>query len=338
MPRINHPRTRSAVIHDDPAASHSAQTADVQHELMSSKPVSDSADDLEVSGGNEKSYVQQHVRRARSHRVDSQPIVLTSSGGLIRRGDYSYSSKASRSAPWSAARQTESDDEAASDTEDSTVTATDSEEDAVSTASGSTDSALAAANCDAPDSEDERDLENTEQEGCGARVVEDPDVSDVEHESTNHWLQYAPQARARTRAVDGHHFKAPRSRDREVGAATSEQCTAQTQAIYLRISHATSASVQRKLLRRLRADYPGALVVLDDDQRKTSFAKRTAFGLLWQWIQDGRVDCLWIPRLSHICKLKETFQLFEWMCQQHGVRILLQPALEHAIKSVRTNL
>ena len=306
--------------------------------------MSDPVDGLKVSGGNEKSCTQrdQQARRARNHRsVDSQLVTSTSWNGSIRRGnwnDYPYSSQASRSAPWSASRPTEPDDEAASNTEDSTLTATDSEEDAVSTASESSDSALESADRDASDSEDERDHVDAEEEGSGARVVEDPDVSNVEQESTNHKSQHAPQEPARTRVADDRHFKAPRLHDRKVAAPTSAQRVARTQAIYLRISHASSTDVQRKLLCRLRADYPGALIVLDDDQGKTSCAERTAFGLLWQWIQDGRVDCLWIPRLSHICKSTEAFQLFEWMCRQYGVRILLQPALEHAIKSVRTNM
>jgi hypothetical protein len=108
--------------------------------------------------------------------------------------------------------------------------------------------------------------------------------------------------------------------------------------IYVRVPHSTSADVQRKLNRQLRNEYPDTLIVLDDSATKTPFVDRTSFSLLWQRIQDGRVDCIWIPRGSHISKSKEAFQMFEWMCDEHRVPILILPTLEAAIKTARTGV
>ena len=125
------------------------------------------------------------------------------------------------------------------------------------------------------------------------------------------------------------------TQDRTASNAAQRRKGAQTQAIYLRVPPATNKDVQWKILRKLRSQYPGALVVLDDSPAKTSFWKRTSLALLWQWIQDGRIDCLWIARLNHICKSTEALQLFEWMCEGYGVRMRVQPSLDLALNAAR---
>lgn len=121
---------------------------------------------------------------------------------------------------------------------------------------------------------------------------------------------------------------------KEHSALTTEQREKRrffTQAIYLRVPSTTSQKMQWKVLRKLRSKYPGALVVLDDSEAQTSFSQRTSFALLWQWIQDGRIDYVLIARLDHICKSTEALRLFEWMCEGYGVHLRLQPSLELAL-------
>jgi len=125
---------------------------------------------------------------------------------------------------------------------------------------------------------------------------------------------------------------------KEHSALTTEQRGKRrifTQAIYLRVPSTTSQKLQWKILRKLRSKYPGALVVLDDSEAKTSFSQRTSFALLWQWIQDGRVDYLLIACRDHICKSTEALHLFEWMCEGYGVHLRLQPSLELALSNAR---
>ncbi len=106
-------------------------------------------------------------------------------------------------------------------------------------------------------------------------------------------------------------------------------------AVYLRIPSTSSKEVRRSLIRQIRNDYAGATVLLDDSPSKTPFDERNALGDLWYQIEDRRIDRLLIPRMSHICRSKEAFQLFEWMCNVRDVDIRMQPALELAIKSAR---
>lgn len=123
--------------------------------------------------------------------------------------------------------------------------------------------------------------------------------------------------------------------DRTASNAVQRKKETQTEAIYLRIPLATNKDVQWKILRKLRSQYPGALVVLDDSPAKSTFSQRTSLALLWQWIQDGRIDCLFIARLNHICKSTEALQLFEWMCEGYGVRMRVQPSLDLALNAAR---
>ena len=111
---------------------------------------------------------------------------------------------------------------------------------------------------------------------------------------------------------------------------------AETRAIYVRIPAATNKDTRRNLTRMLRNKYVGAMIFLDDSQSKTPCQDRDALALLWQHIEDRRIECLLIPRMNHICKSKEAFQLFEWICNIHDARIRILPALELVIKSART--
>lgn len=139
---------------------------------------------------------------------------------------------------------------------------------------------------------------------------------------------------------------APQSSDSESDAEEAEPLPAQhrdrpkqkteTRAIYVRIPAATSKTVRRNLTRVLRDEYVGAMIFQDNSQTKTLFEDRDALTLLWQHIEDRRIDCLLIPHINHICKSKDAFQLFVWMCDVHDVRICIIPGLLLAIKSART--
>jgi hypothetical protein len=345
MPRNIHRHSRTTIKDDEPVPAHSTQpdTSETQLESTASRPVDDLAG-LEVTGGNDKSYLSRNRQvqpvLTRS-RFDPQHPSVTSNtmADSVRRDDHSNRVHDFRSTRSTRGSTDESDDSAISDSDesDSSSVVTGAEQDATESSDSALESTTTSSN-----SEDERDsLEHEEKDQDASEVEEDQDTSEIEKDSvseTSNRTQLEP-VRSSDRAGN-RKLEVNRPFDRRATAETNRkpQRTVAPEAIYLRISHAASTDAQRKLLRKLKAEYPGALIVLDDSQVKTSFAERTAFALLWQSIQDGRIDCLWISRLNHICKSKETFQLFEWMCQRHGVRILLQPALELAIKAARANM
>jgi pyruvate/2-oxoglutarate dehydrogenase complex dihydrolipoamide acyltransferase (E2) component len=177
-------------------------------------------------------------------------------------------------------------------------------------------------------------------------VDEEAELSDSADESDSDRLK-ARSAYARRRAsvhnVTLTSVGDPVANRRQSGTvqldARSQQRATGREVIYIRVPHSmTSAKAQRKLKRQLGSAYPGTLIVLDDSPAKAPFVDRAPFSLLWQRIRDGRVDCIWIPRPSHISRSKEAFEMFEWMCDEHRVPVLTASSLEVAIKAgARTN-
>jgi hypothetical protein len=344
MPRLIHRRSRATTLVDDSSATataaHAAQVemADIQPDSSIPQPV----DDMKVSGGNTKSYFSRNrpMQRSTSTRteIDWQRSGSASSKSApsVRKNNRTQRVQSFKSTRSPRLEKETSDDSASSDSDGSSVVE-DEENDAVNSSDSILTSSDDSGNENA--SENEHDSSDPEKDDQStSEVEEDRDASEAEDFHVNKKSSYARFAPVRSSAGSGdRQSKVNRLDDRRPAATAKSQRAVGGEVIYIRVPHATSSDVQRKLLRRLRNEYPGTLIVLDDSPTKTPFAERTSFSLLWRRIQDGRVDCIWIPRMSHISKSKEAFQLFEWMCDEHRVPILLQPALEVAVKTARTN-
>lgn len=99
--------------------------------------------------------------------------------------------------------------------------------------------------------------------------------------------------------------------------------------IYFRMFSVLTAERSKKLKALLRADHPGANVILDAQPTKTlPFQKRAGLSRLLQKIMDGQVDVILIESATQICNTKEAFQLFEWICHMNGVEVQVTPSLE----------
>ena len=326
MPRLIHRRT-TTIADLSPAMAACLDQAGTTDTQPDSQPASNS-DDMEVLGGNTCFSRNRPHQRFTSTRAqaDWQRLVPLAARS-VQKNDRAKRPKSMGSAHWAEER---SDDSASSDSDGSSSAVEDEDDSSLTSSEDSESDYDSETEHDSLESDSEKDDQSTSE------VDEDRDTSEVEDIPVKRKSSHTRFAPVRSSA-------GPDDRQSEVNRLddcrpAKSQCATTREVIYIRVSHATSADAQRNLLRRLRKEYPGTLIVLDESPFKTPFADRTSFGLLWQRIQDGCVDCVWIPRMSHISKSKEAFQLFEWMCDEHRVPILLQPALELAIKASRTNI
>lgn len=309
--------------------------------LSGSDSLQPNATAMEVSGGRGELHVSHDRRKQRpfAHPTFNWQPPVASTSSMARNSAYQrhiHRSTVDRSAAAKSSlparrSESESDDSASFDSENSSqaaVTDTSSEEELDEASLGSDD----AIDSSQTQSSTEAPTESSDSESEVSSQEDEEDASDVGSEPVagkTHHLQLWPLSNSEGNGQ----LKMKQSRS----TMSKQQHATETRIIYLRISPATSKDMQRRLLRQLRTDHPGILVVLDDSHTKTPFSERAPFCLVWQWIQDGRIDCLWIARMSHICKSKEAFQLFEWMCEQYSVRMHVQPALELAIKKMRAS-
>lgn len=309
--------------------------------LSGSDSLQPNATAMQVSGGRGELHVSHDRRKQRpfTHPTFNWQHPVSSTSSMARnsaRKSHIHRSAVDRSAAAKSSlpahrSESESDDNELSDSENSSqaaVTDTGTEEELDEASLGSEDaidSSQTQSSTEAPTESSDSESELNSQE-------DEEDASDIGSESVfenTHHLRLRPLSNS----AGSDQLKMKQS----CSTLSKQQHATETRIIYLRVSPATSKDMQRKLLRQLRTDHPDVLVVLDDSHTKTPFSERTSFCLLWQWIQDGRIDCLWIAHMSHICKSKEAFQLFEWMCEEYSVRMHVQPALELAIKKMRAS-
>lgn len=346
MHRLIHRRSRSAAVDDESSlvTTRSGVTeADIVDPDSTSTPLQavNMPDEIEVSGGNKKTYRNSSRSQPKQRSLAASTRGLTvqnnGSGSASIRG--SNRTNIHRFEPVRSSRRAmkrgDDSESSVSDSDSFTSSVEDEENENVADISDST-------------STSSNDLDDDDDDSDGELHDSLDDEKDQSADEAGEQRQDAPvvkKATKNTHLAPVLSFSGVPGMDPQIRRLTSAsnlklQRASQTgrEVIYVRVPHSTSADVQRRLNRQLRNEYPGTLIVLDDSPTKTPFVDRTSFSLLWQRIQDGRVDCIWIPRGSHISKSKEAFQMFEWMCDEHRVPILILPTLETAIKTARTSV
>jgi hypothetical protein len=349
MHRLTHHRSRSAAVDDDSSLATTrsgVKEADTVDSESTSTPLQtvNMPDEIEVSGVNKRTYRNssrsQPKQRSLAASTRSLTVQKNGSGSASIRG--SDRTKIHRFEPVRSSRRAmeSSDDSRSSESDsDSSILSVEDEEDEESEDADISDSTST--------SDDLDDIDDSQGE-LHDSLDDEEDQSAEDADEDRQDTPVVKKASTNTRLVPVRSFSAVPGLDRQrrtiqpdtrrLTSTSKLQRASGREVIYVRVPHSTSADVQRKLNRQLRNEYPDTLIVLDDSATKTPFVDRTSFSLLWQRIQDGRVDCIWIPRISHISKSKEAFQMFEWMCDEHRVPILILPTLEAAIKTARTSV
>jgi hypothetical protein len=349
MHRLTHRRSRSAAVDDDSSLATTrsgVKEADTVDSESTSTPLQtvNMPDEIEVSGGNKtyrNSSRSQPKQRSLAASTRSLTVRKNGSGSASMRG--SNRTKIHRFEPVRSSRRAmkSSDDSRSSESDsDSSILSVEDEEDEEN--EDATDISDSTSTSD--DLDDVGDSQGESHDSLDDEEDQSAEDADEDRQDT----PVVKKATTNTRLVPVRSFSAVPGLDRQrrtiqpdtrrLTSTSKLQRASGREVIYVRVPHSTSADAQRRLNRQLRNEYPGTLIVLDDSPTKMPFVDRTSFSLLWQRIQDGRVDCIWLPRASHISKSKEAFEMFEWMCDEHRVPILILPTLEAAIKTARTNI
>ena len=347
MHRLIHRRSRSAAVDDDSSlATRSGVTeADTVDPESTSTPLQavNMPDEIEVSGGNKRTYKKSSRSQPKQRSLAASTKAVSKKGSGLASVRSSNRTEIHRFEPVRSSRRAmESSDDSesnASDSDSSSSIVEDEENedaadisDATSTSSNNLDDADDS-NGELQDSLDDEEDQSTEDADESRQ-----DTPVVKKATTN--CRLAPVRSFSGVAGLNRQRRTTQLDTRRLTSTSKLQRASGREVIYVRVPHSTSADAQRRLNRQLRNEYPDTLIVLDDNATnwKTPFVDRGSFSLLWQRIQDGRVDCIWIPRVSHISKSKKAFQMFEWMCDEHRVPILILPTLEAAIKTARSRV
>jgi hypothetical protein len=80
----------------------------------------------------------------------------------------------------------------------------------------------------------------------------------------------------------------------------------------------------------LRANHPNALVLLEtiSENSRSTYPSRTMLNRLMNDVFDQKVKEIMIADFNHICSTKDGFQLFCWICDMFGTKVLISPALQ----------
>lgn len=79
----------------------------------------------------------------------------------------------------------------------------------------------------------------------------------------------------------------------------------------------------------LSADYPDASIVLESASNitKAPYASCDSLNRLMNRVFDQAVDQILVADSNHICSTKDAFQLFCWVCDSFGTKVLVTPGL-----------
>ena len=344
MHRLIHRRSRSAAVDDDSslATPRSGVTeADTVDPESTSTPLQavNMPDEIEVSGGNKRTYKKSSRSQPKQRSLAASTKAVSKKGSGLASVRSSNRTEIHRFEPVRSSRRAmESSDDSESNASDSDSSSSIVEDEENEDAADISDATSTSSN----DLDDADDSNGELQDSLDDEEDQSADDADESRQNT----PVVKKATTNTRLAPVRSFSGVPSLDRQrrtiqpdtrrLASTSKPQRASGREVIYVRVPHSISAGVQRKLNRQLRNEYPDTLIVLDDSPTKMPFVDRTSFSLLWQRIQDGRVDCIWLPRTSHISKSKEAFEMFEWMCDEHRVPILILPTLEAAIKTART--
>jgi hypothetical protein len=98
--------------------------------------------------------------------------------------------------------------------------------------------------------------------------------------------------------------------------------------IYFRTFANLSHEKKEKMKEFLKVEYPHAKVILEFYSSTTLFDQRIGLNCLYQLIMNERVKKILLANSTHLCKTKEAFQMFEWICSKYDTEIEIIPSLE----------
>ena len=100
--------------------------------------------------------------------------------------------------------------------------------------------------------------------------------------------------------------------------------------VYFRLKVKSSSSKRSVIKEILRANHPNALILLEaaPENPRSTYSSRTMLNRLMNDVFDEKVKEIIIADFNHICTTKDGFQLFCWICDLFGTKVLISPALQ----------
>jgi len=100
--------------------------------------------------------------------------------------------------------------------------------------------------------------------------------------------------------------------------------------IYFRPKAGISSKQSSAIKDILRADYPDAVVLLETATKnsRSTYSSRVSLNRLMNHVLDQTVKEILVADSNHICSTKDGFQLFCWICDFFGTKVLVSPALQ----------
>lgn len=124
--------------------------------------------------------------------------------------------------------------------------------------------------------------------------------------------------------------EAPSSDDINTDNDEDDVASACRTVIYFRPRARISHEKRSAITKVLSADYPDASIVLEsvNNITKAPYSSRSSLNRLMNRVFDQTVDQILVADSNHICSTKDAFQLFCWVCDTFGTKVLVSPGLQ----------